>query len=571
MTGSVQDKYNALRKQQEDYLNQPKKPLKQGVKVAVIGHTKLDPEYIAMQAAIDGLKPDQLTDAQLRQVHNAQLVLQKEGDYAATQTYSEDTNSPFQKALAAIATAQKTVDKYHADIQGAKGLETGYQSSVKAADDARVAAKQASDAKASASAADTATLKENAIRKAQGLPPLETRNPNAGADVPNNGNPTGVNAAHAEVAGTVNPSTGIGGAPAVITGKGTGSGNTETSSFTALPAGTSAILTPEQQGLEWASKYGVQAAFLASDTTGSIKELLNLATATHMSVADFTARLGNTDWAKGSTQNWQSAEMARNNTPTDYATKYNLMYDNIVTTAANLGITISPEQLGKKVDVASAGKKPVEYDTSGGNIVQWALDNSWATGFKPGVLEQHLNNIGTINTNLLSGSSFTNIQTLKNYYAAMGQNAMTVSGSSDPSDKDGMKYFGGIAKGIINGTTNLETEQSKALNAAKAMFPAYAAQLDAGSTIKSLAGPYSNALTGLLELPTDSIDMSSSTDQNAKMIKNAMGMGQGQTPQSVTDFESQVRKDPRWSTTLNAQDSVESIGHSVLKDMGFAF
>ena len=290
-----------------------------------------------------------------------------------------------------------------------------------------------------------------------------------------------------------------------------------------------------------------------------------------MSVADFTARLGNTDWAKGSTQNWQSAEMARNNTPTDYATKYNLMYDNIVTTAANLGITISPEQLGKKVDVASAGKKPVEYDTSGGNIVQWALDNSWATGFKPGVLEQHLNNIGTINTNLLSGSSFTNIQTLKNYYAAMGQNAMTVSGSSDPSDKDGMKYFGGIAKGIINGTTNLETEQSKALNAAKAMFPAYAAQLDAGSTIKSLAGPYSNALTGLLELPTDSIDMSSSTDQNAKMIKNAMGMGQGQTPQSVTDFESQVRKDPRWSTTLNAQDSVESIGHSVLKDMGFAF
>lgn len=565
MTGSVQDKYNALRKQEVDFRAKNWNALDQLFGKA---HSQAQKQLKVITDQIDALNPAHTGEIQAKQ---AEVNVARAEKLAATLDYSEDANSPFQKALATIQENKVISDNYHSAISDRQALETNFQATSKV--DAGIAKvkKTAADAAAANASTEAANVKQDAINKAKGLPPVEIHNPNAGAGVPNSGNPTGVNAAHAEVASTVNPSTGIGSAPAVITGKGTGSGNTETSSFTALPAGTSAILTPEQQGLEWASKYGVQAAFLASDTTGSIKKLLNLATATHMSVEDFTARLGNTDWAKGSTQNWQSAEMARNNTPTDYATKYNLMYDNIVTTAANLGITISPEQLGKKVDVASAGKKPVEYDTSGGNIVQWALDNSWATGFKPGVLEQHLNNIGTINTNLLSGSSFTNIQTLKSYYAAMGQNAMTVSGSSDPSDKDGMKYFGGIAKGIINGTTNLATEQSKALNAAKAMFPAYAAQLDAGSTIKSLAGPYSNALTGLLELPTDSIDMSSSTDQNAKMIKNAMGMGQGQTPQSVTDFESQVRKDPRWGTTLNAQDSVESIGHSVLKDMGFAF
>lgn len=279
MADNVQDKYNALRKQEVAFRAKNWNALDQAFGKA---HTQAQKQLKVITDKIDGLKPDQLTDAQLRQVHNAQLVLQKEGDYATTQTYSEDTNSPFQKALAAIATAQKTVDEYHAGIQGAKGLEAGYQSSVKAADDARVAAKQASDATAKTATADTATLKENAIRKAQGLPLLEMHNPNAGAGVSNSGNPTGVNAAHAEVSSTVNPSTGIGGTLAATgNGIGKGSDSTETSSFSALPAGTSAILTPEQQGLEWASKYGVQAAFLASDTTGSIKELLNLATATH--------------------------------------------------------------------------------------------------------------------------------------------------------------------------------------------------------------------------------------------------------------------------------------------------
>ena len=153
----------------------------------------------------------------------------------------------------------------------------------------------------------------------------------------------------------------------------------------------------------------------------------------------------------------------------------------------------------------------------------------------------------------------------------MGQNPITVSGSNDPSDKDGTKYFTNIAKGIIDGTTNIDAEKSKALKAAQATFPTYAQQLAEGQTVKGLAGPYTNALTSLLELPSDSLDFSSTIDPNVKMVKSALGMGQGQTPQSVTDFEASVRKDPRWGHTLNAQETGNSILHSIGKDMGFAY
>ena len=49
-----------------------------------------------------------------------------------------------------------------------------------------------------------------------------------------------------------------------------------------------------------------------------------------------------------------------------------------------------------------------------------------------------------------------------------------------------------------------------------------------------------------------------------------MGAGLGQVPMSLTDFEESIRKDPRWGSTLNAQNTIESYGHSVLKDFGLA-
>jgi len=43
------------------------------------------------------------------------------------------------------------------------------------------------------------------------------------------------------------------------------------------------------------------------------------------------------------------------------------------------------------------------------------------------------------------------------------------------------------------------------------------------------------------------------------------------TPMPLGDFEKQVRQDPRWLSTDNAQDSIMSNAHRVLVDMGFEY
>ncbi len=96
-------------------------------------------------------------------------------------------------------------------------------------------------------------------------------------------------------------------------------------------------------------------------------------------------------------------------------------------------------------------------------------------------------------------------------------------------------------------------------------YPAYADQIQAGQTMKNIAEPYVQAMARTLELPDTDVDMFNPKIKAALTRANDQGKPE---PMSLTDFTASLRDSPDWRRTSNAQNSVMTLGHQVLRDMG---
>jgi hypothetical protein len=93
---------------------------------------------------------------------------------------------------------------------------------------------------------------------------------------------------------------------------------------------------------------------------------------------------------------------------------------------------------------------------------------------------------------------------------------------------------------------------------AKTYFPALSDKIDAGYTVKQLLSPYINTRANILEEDPNSIDIKSLSGV-AKDPKGLMGL---------YDYEISLRKDPKWATTKNAQDSLSGLARDMTKMFG---
>lgn len=107
--------------------------------------------------------------------------------------------------------------------------------------------------------------------------------------------------------------------------------------------------------------------------------------------------------------------------------------------------------------------------------------------------------------------------------------------------------------------------QDQVRKSAISLFPAYQKQIEAGQNVMDIAGPYIQMMSDELELPHNSIDLTSPQIRGAMNSLDKDGKPVGMT---LTDFQQQLRSDPRWKQTSSAQDSIMSIGNKVLQDMG---
>jgi hypothetical protein len=133
---------------------------------------------------------------------------------------------------------------------------------------------------------------------------------------------------------------------------------------------------------------------------------------------------------------------------------------------------------------------------------------------------------------------------------------------------NGMKYntwYFTEARRVASGRDTMEAAEAAIRKQAAAKYSAFADQIRAGQNVMDLASPYIRAVSGILEVPDSSVDLF-----NGHVAK-AMTANKGGQAYSIWQFENDLRADPLWKKTQNAQDSATQTAHQVLQQWGMVF
>lgn len=324
------------------------------------------------------------------------------------------------------------------------------------------------------------------------------------------------------------------------------------------------VETAEQIKADFISKFGVQAALVASDP--ELSALFTQAVSAPSQGGGWSAdkwktEFENTQWYKTRTSAARASEMQRVSSPVDYSQAYNNARQKAQMVAAAEGIQLTDKQLGAAIPDADLSKVKAR-DVTGQDLAQWVLDNNPTDA----QLRAHLIQVGQVNATALGGAIQANAQQLKQYANDLGLNNMVLPASS----KDGLDFFGQSAKQIEAGTTSLEAQKQYLINLAKSNFPAYAAQLDSGITVRQLAAPYINTVANLLEIAPEQVDLSKADGYGNMVFKALQGNNdpKNPVPMDLSTFQNQVRSMPQWLNTQNAKTSILDSGSQLLQTFG---
>jgi myosin heavy subunit len=132
----------------------------------------------------------------------------------------------------------------------------------------------------------------------------------------------------------------------------------------------------------------------------------------------------------------------------------------------------------------------------------------------------------------------------------------------------GSDWYNQSAKKILTGEIDQDTINQQIMDLAKSQFPTLSARIDEGYTVKQLASPYIQSMAALLEINPADIGLQDLT------IKQALtGIDQDGKPNTkpLWMFEQELRQDPRWNYTKNAQEATMGVARRVLQDFGLAY
>ena len=103
---------------------------------------------------------------------------------------------------------------------------------------------------------------------------------------------------------------------------------------------------------------------------------------------------------------------------------------------------------------------------------------------------------------------------------------------------------------------------------AASAFPQFAEKIKSGIDLKTLADPYVQSMSKLLEIPDTAVDVFDPTVRSALSYRGKDGTVQ---TKSLYEFETELKNDPRWAYTKNARDSLDSAGMGFLRTIGLAY
>jgi hypothetical protein len=123
-------------------------------------------------------------------------------------------------------------------------------------------------------------------------------------------------------------------------------------------------------------------------------------------------------------------------------------------------------------------------------------------------------------------------------------------------------------RAVASGTKSEQDYKNDIMSQAIAAFPQYEKQIRSGMSLQDLAQPYMQSMSQILEIAPGSVNMFDPTIRKAMSYKDPSGQ---QAAQPLWNFQNDLRQDPRWSQTQNAQDAAMGTAHKVLQDFGMAY
>jgi len=290
------------------------------------------------------------------------------------------------------------------------------------------------------------------------------------------------------------------------------------------------VVTPQtvSKPIDFAAAYGVQAALVNSDP--GLKTLFDKAVAEKWTPQRFSTEFQNSSWYQGHAQSWREAETARLTDPKTWDQSIKDLSAQIKQTATSMGISLTDQQITDLANQTSF--------------------SSWGKGIDTGLLRTHIVDTGRISGT--GGEASQTIDKLKNYAYNMG-----VSYNDD--------WYNTQAQNVLSGKATLEESNNAIKDIAKSKYGAFADQIDAGATVQQIASPYMNSMANILELNSADIKLD---DPNINKALTNLTQDSKPALQPLWQFETELRKDPRWAKTKNARDAIDSTARSVLSTFG---
>jgi hypothetical protein len=258
--------------------------------------------------------------------------------------------------------------------------------------------------------------------------------------------------------------------------------------------------------------------------------------------AKFKADFQNTNWFKSYAEPAREAQAIKNADPATWKVSLSAATDLINREALAAGYTITPEQAASLAEIALNKSGGLAKDIAGLTLTD---------------IQTQLKNVGKIN--ISGGQAATDVSTLKafagDYAVAHLYNEATLTGWADQ---------------IAKGKTTLAAVEKQIKDTAASSYSALAPQINAGLTVKSIISPYTQLYGTTLEVDPNAQDLSDPTFANTIFTKDAKDPNV-QVLKPLWQYQSDLKKDPRWAYTDNARQSIDSVAHNVLKDMGLKY
>ena len=319
--------------------------------------------------------------------------------------------------------------------------------------------------------------------------------------------------------------------------------------------------SPEQVKQDFISKYGTQAAFIAS--VPELSGILNDAIKNNWSADQWKMAYQNSAWYKSApTDAYRNYELTRTSDPVAFSSQYNNLLKQIQIQAQSEGYDISA--FGNTI--TSDQVKNLDPNAPIAHLMQQYFGSSVPTD----ILNRYIANHATIaktSSGVTGGTLAATANGLKQYAASMGVSSSFLTPSWPGATQTG-DYFTNAADAIQKGLTTQESEQNLYKQQAMNIYKPFANAIANGSTLASAANPWISRVSSLLEISPDQVLSNLGSDTSYGSILNKALAGDGTNATDLYTMSNQIRSLPQWLNTENAKTSIMDSTTQLLKNFG---